>query len=315
MNQFSANYGGGIAWNGYMWVACGYGAYSILYSYDGINWNIDATNQFNTGGYGVAWNGRMWVAVGQGTYRILYSYDGINWNTDATNQFDGNYGLGIAYSSNVGPLLKINNLEIPNNQNIPIFLRSTNTIAESFNSIVLNNTLSVYGYPQATNNTISSCVGINNTNPQYTLDVNGTINANLGVFSNGTALTSDRRVKQNIISADLSLCYTTIRDIPLRRFEFVSSISGTKTDKKQLGFIADELSSIFPKSVHENSLKFGKFSTILFVNLEQVQMAHFGATQQLMKIVEQQQSTINGQQLMYQTLFTQVSQLFSTIQR
>jgi hypothetical protein len=309
VNGFSS-YGNDIAWNGRMWVAVGGNTDTIIYSYDGINWTA-AANGFSSYGIGIAWNGCIWVAAGAAP-SLLYSKDGINWSTISFSIFSAT--CSIAYSTNPDPSFQVGSLEIPNNQNIPIFLRSTNTIAESFNSIVLNNVLSVHGN-NALGSTIGARVGINNNNPQYTLDVNGNINTNTIYYMNAIQTASDRRIKQNIISADLTLCYSTIRNIPLRRFEFVSSVTHIKTDKKQLGFIADELASIFPKSVNENNLKVTGFSTIHFVSYEQLHMSHFGATQQLMNIIDQQQSTISGQQVMFQTLFTQVSQLSSFVHR
>jgi hypothetical protein len=71
------NYGNGIAYNGSMWVAVGFGTdNTIAYSLDGINW-------IGLGvilpGLCVAWNGSMWLAGGVYPISLIYSYDGINW--------------------------------------------------------------------------------------------------------------------------------------------------------------------------------------------------------------------------------------------
>lgn len=97
--------GGGVAWNGSLWVAVGYGnPYSVAYSSDGINWNT--VNAFVFGSYGndVAGNGSMWVGVGYSSFaggnNLVYSYDGINWNGLGSSLFTTE-AYGIAWSSSL----------------------------------------------------------------------------------------------------------------------------------------------------------------------------------------------------------------------
>ena len=136
---------------------------------------------------------------------------------------------------------------------------------------------------------------------QFTTQINvctiktSTINANFGNFINGVYGTSDRRIKTNIVDANLERCYSTVRDLPLHYFGFISSFSEIKRYKNQLGFIADELSTIFPKSVFIDSVTNTTFSTIQLVNYEQIQMAHFGATKYMANLLHEQKSTIVGQ--------------------
>jgi hypothetical protein len=141
-----------------------------------------------------------------------------------------------------------------------------------------------------------SSLGVGCNAPRFTVDISGSLNASIGYFLNGTTFTSDRRIKTDISSADLSLCYSTVRELPLRRFEFISSFHTLKKDTRQLGFIADEVKEIFPKSVHRAEAPIQGLGQISFVNFEQIHMAHYGATQQLMKVVEAQSSTIAGMQ-------------------
>lgn len=83
-------YAMGIAWNGTMWVAAGYGnTYPLAYSYDGISWTGVGESVFNGGSVkalDVAWNGKLWIAIGSNfginsilDNRIATSTDGINW--------------------------------------------------------------------------------------------------------------------------------------------------------------------------------------------------------------------------------------------
>ena len=159
---------------------------------------------------------------------------------------------------------------------------------------------------------LTSTVGINCNTPAYTLDVNGDINANTGYFLNGAVFTSDRRIKTNITSADTLLCYSTVRELPLHRFEYMSSFRQSKHDIKQIGFIADEVETVFPKSIYTAPVNKDGLTTLKFVNFEQIQMAHFGATQYMASLLEQQNSTIVGQNVSIGSLQTDVLNLSTT---
>ena len=152
-------------------------------------------------------------------------------------------------------------------------------------------------------------VGIGVASPGYTLDVNGSINGSVGVLSNGTFLTSDRRVKENILDADLNICYSNIKSLPLRRFTFISSFKTTKYDGSQIGFIADEVSSIFPKSVNEYEVDISGYSTINHVNYDQIFITNYGATQKLIQIVEGHTSTFEQISTSHQTFEQRFSSL------
>lgn len=168
----------------------------------------------------------------------------------------------------------------------------------------------------------NSQIGILTNTPAYTLDVNGTINASIGVRSNGTFLTSDRRIKQFISDADLDICYDNVKNLPLRRYEYISSFKTTKIDGKQIGFIADEVQALFPKSVKEFPTSIDEqFSSIQHLNYDQIFLAHYGATKKLMSVVERQtaqlveQSTQIAQLLTdNSTLISYIPQLVSTLQ-
>ena len=83
-----------------------------------------------------------------------------------------------------------------------------------------------------------------------------------------------------------------MKNIPLRRFNFISSFAESKSDKSQVGFIAQEVEQVFPKSIFEvynDSVS----TTIKLLNTDQIQMAHYGTTQLLMSTVEGQQKEIN----------------------
>jgi hypothetical protein len=94
---------------------------------------------------------------------------------------------------------------------------------------------------------------INGTDTNYI-----TITGATGAITNptGTAswtTTSDRRIKENIEWASYDKCYENINKLELNRFNYIKGFNTVNRDIKQLGFIAQEVKEIFPKSVFEKS--------------------------------------------------------------
>jgi hypothetical protein len=148
----------------------------------------------------------------------------------------------------------------------------------------------------------------------YALNVNGRMNATVGVFSNGVGLTSDRRIKELITDADLDICYSNVKELPLRRYQYISSFRATKYDGAQIGFIADEVSTLFPKSVMEMETYIDPhFSSIQHLNYDQIFLTHYGATKKLMSVVERQTAQLVEQSTQIAQLLTDNSTLISYI--
>jgi hypothetical protein len=97
-------YGSCVIWNGSMWVACGgcnvtgstggTSTGTILYSYNGINWNTITQGGFKTSANKIVWNGsNQFLALGSNdttsTRTIQYSSDGITWYNASTTYQTG----------------------------------------------------------------------------------------------------------------------------------------------------------------------------------------------------------------------------------
>jgi len=106
---------------------------------------------------------------------------------------------------------------------------------------------------------------------------------------------SDPRLKQDIQPANLRRCYDIIRDIPLHHYEFIDSYVSTfqVTDRRRLGIIADEYEQFFPKSVTSMQSPLPHLSTIKTVDTQQLDMAHLGATQYLLKEIAELKAAID----------------------
>ena len=101
-------------------------------------------------------------------------------------------------------------------------------------------------------------VGVNHTiatlNSGFNFSVKGTATKTDG--STAWSSPSDRRIKLDISEADLDLCYSVIKSLPLRRFTWNPKYCQNMSDKKVLGWIADEVESCFPKSITTNNQSF-----------------------------------------------------------
>jgi cytoskeletal protein CcmA (bactofilin family) len=153
------------------------------------------------------------------------------------------------------------------------------------------------------------------------IDSNNTVTINNGVirwpyFLNGTTIqnslndmsvrslyyygalnfASDPALKENIRDADLSMCYTAVEAIPLRRFKYIDPYMSTfqQKDTHRLGFIATELETIFPKSITYTYMTDipGYQSTFRMIDTQQIEMAHIGATKVLMNKVSNLYTTL-----------------------
>ena len=291
--------GGGSGGTGGTQTTGGTGANSGTVGQGG-NGNVNQPSGGGGGGYYGGGGGGVSAAGGGGGGS---SYIGML--TGATDTQGGAGNGGPQYSGGTG-----GNGSVVISVNSSLAFRNANPlqiIGYSGRNMFVDANLIVTSPGVSTQRLVTSSIGVNCNAPLYQLDVNGRINAFTAVLSNGVALTSDRRIKTDITGADLSICYTNFMNLPLRRFQFISSFSDTKMDKHQIGFIADEISTVFPKSIHENPVAVDGFSTLFFVNYEQAQMSHYGATQYMASLLQQQASTIQALQSQIEYLMTRLS--------
>ena len=77
------------------------------------------------------------------------------------------------------------------------------------------------------------------------------IKAGASIWQSG----SDERYKENIVDADLDICYNNIKSLKLKRFKYKEEVyRDPSSDTTKLGFLAQEVETIFPKSVTNTEL-------------------------------------------------------------
>jgi UDP-3-O-[3-hydroxymyristoyl] glucosamine N-acyltransferase len=133
----------------------------------------------------------------------------------------------------------------------------------------------------------ASNVGIATTSPAYTLEVNG----DAAKTGGGTwTSTSDARLKENIQDANLETCYDTVKNLKLRRFRWRDDVEGI-TDKNVIGWIAQEVEEVLPKSVTTVGEKYG-LEDVKFLNADQIYAAMFGTIQKLIEDKERLETQV-----------------------
>lgn len=116
-------------------------------------------------------------------------------------------------------------------------------------------------------------------------------------YYGGLNFASDPSLKECIEPADLGLCYETVQKLPLKRYKYVDRYISTfhTHDVHRLGFLATDLEEVFPKSVSYTEIP-ALQSTFRVIDTQQIEMAHIGATQHLIRRVERLFSTVEGLQ-------------------
>ena len=106
---------------------------------------------------------------------------------------------------------------------------------------------------------------------------------------------SDPALKEHIEPANLSMCYQTLADIPLRTYSYIQPYVSTfhVHGAPRLGFLTREVEPFFPRSI--TSIPFEEVwapSTIQTLDLAQIKFAHLGATQYLMQRISSLETAV-----------------------
>ena len=97
---------------------------------------------------------------------------------------------------------------------------------------------------------------------------------------------SDRRIKENIERASYDKCYENINRLELNRFNYISGFNTVSRDRAQLGFIAQEVKDIFPKSISTQEYYSDTLNIpdLLSIDISQINYSLYGAVKKLIEI-------------------------------
>ena len=226
----------------------------IITSPDGITWTIQ-TNPVDNNWTSICWATEinLFIAVSNtGTNdRIMTSNNGINWTT--RNNLINNNWTSVCWSSGYNKAVCVSNTGSGNR-----ILTSTISMPYAQSSYFNDN------YTLFINQT-NGRVGLGTTEPNYQLELssNNAVKPSTSFWS----VSSDSRLKNNIEDANLDLCYNNIKNLRLVKYTWkdelyykslninpelelnISNLLPTEESRTQLGWIANEVEEIFPKSV------------------------------------------------------------------
>jgi hypothetical protein len=149
------------------------------------------------------------------------------------------------------------------------------------------NTACVFGRNSTITNK-SNLVTLCNSNNFLTLDERGNLTiTGSDATKNGGSInwitTSDRRLKSNIHLANTITCENFMRKLDLKRFTW--NDNETVRDKTQLGFIAQEVEELLPKSV--STREFANIPDCKLLDTSQIMMTMYGALKRCISRIDE----------------------------
>ena len=291
---------------------------NIIYSYDGINW-ITVTLPYTYGINSISWSSslNMIIAIpvisGTNFYPFIYSYDVINWSINHTlNESSGLYNnikwlkninmfmatsasdgstVAIAYSFNgynwhrqtISSTANIKNIIW--SEELKMFLVIINN---SINQILLldlintseNTTIKSQSNEFICNN-VNFRVGLGVSTPTFQLQLSSDSAAK--PTSSAWTVSSDERLKNNIVDADIDMCYNNIKNLKLKRYTWKDEVYTTDqvSDRSKLGWIAQEVETVFPKAVEKHNMH--GYEDCRTLNSDQIIASMYGCAKQIIK--------------------------------
>jgi alpha-tubulin suppressor-like RCC1 family protein len=213
-----------------------------------------------------------------------------NINNNSNLLLQGEYGINLINSTS-------NYIEPKSGQFIPSTASSLKTSTVSIRYSLINPIKTAQG-AQWTYNSLNTsvyhmgAVGIGTTNPGYQLDVRGNIYSSTGGLTQSGLTTwtvlSDRRIKENIVKASYEKCLDNVKNIELYNFNFKDNYVSTN-DRHQLGFIAQEVQTVYPKAVEVGNITLNveeKIDDLLTLNTTQIKYTLYGAVKKLIEKIE-----------------------------
>lgn len=210
-------------------VALGYAARTKANSSTALGHNCQTSSAYSTAiGANATCVGMYGVALGHGSNAYLFGAIAIG--NGANVNASGGVALGRAARARQDDAIAIGNGANVN---------ATHGIAIGANAAVNGNHSIAIGSEVKIPNTVSNVIFLGDANIESIQAAVTTI----------TSL-SDERTKEEIIYANIAQCLVDIERVPVRRFKFKKFARRSPKDVHVTGFVAQEMQSIFPKSIH-----------------------------------------------------------------
>jgi len=132
----------------------------------------------------------------------------------------------------------------------------TNQIVIGFDATGIGSNSVVLGNDSILFTALKGSVGIGKTNPATQLEIS--TDGATKPSTNTWTIASDERLKTDITLADLDRCYEIVKYLPLKRYTWKDSsyTLGDVKDRAKLGWIAQDVQQVFPKSTPTRKFDF-----------------------------------------------------------
>ena len=130
-------------------------------------------------------------------------------------------------------------------------------------------------------------IGTETPNVQLQLSTDGARKLTTTTWATG----SDARIKEDIVSANLDTCYQIVSNIALHHYKWIPDIANIVEDKSMLGWIAQEVETVFPKAVSKSN-DYG-YDDFRVLNADQMYKVMYGALQKVIQKCENYEIEIN----------------------
>lgn len=322
MTSVSSPFAASLVWNPQLSlfvISCSHTSTPILYSTNGYSWSIanisiptsrPSSNQvlYKTLIWSYKLNMYLCFTTLFSNY-YLYSYNGIDWysaNTPNSTTIENGKWIndldifllisssGFIFYSKDGFIW--NSISIPSNKHIfewssdlqQLILLSSSTAAGSlihyslpYKKFQKKNTL----VSQNQNIKVNQQNGYMGISSLYSAQLNPTFQLQLSNDSAGKpgsstwTVSSDSRLKENIEDANLETCYNNFKNLQLVHYKWKDS------DLTQLGWIAQDVENIYPKSISVTNYK--NIEDCKFLNNDQINATLYGTLQYMINNIEE----------------------------
>lgn len=256
---------------------------NMYYTYNGKIWYTITT--FVPASGNMTWVDELEVFImSSGTFTsafFYYSYDGIEWITVKTPSSI----VTATYSGASNAWIYIKSLNtlvntITGTTGATVILNNNHFSAINYN---MDNSVCEYNENLAID-IVNNRVGIAKSSPQFALELGEDLA--FKPTSSAWATSSDERLKENIVNADLDVCYNNVKNIPLKHYTWNDDVynSNQVSDRSQLGWIAQDVENIIPKAVERKNMH--GLDDCRTLNNDQIIANLYGAVQKLIQMDE-----------------------------
>ena len=245
---------------------------------------------------------------------IIHKNTAMNGRVGIGTTYHTSRSLDVAGDANISGLMTTSNLSVSGSATITNSL-TNNILLTIQNTSSTPPTSSSINFVRGTTTDANNDYKVGNYNGEFkvissvsSVDTEYIKITTAGAISNPTGTASwntgsDRRIKENIERASYDKCYDNINRVELNRFNYIDGFNTLNKDKMQLGFIAQEVYDVFPKSISQ-----GYYSDtlnipdLLSIDVSQINYSLYGAVKKLIEINNEKDRRLKSLKYQVETL-------------